>query len=73
MRRTNGQKERVDIPRDMGTASEQANFVGYDVEAADGRIGNIDDATTELRPAASTSSSTPDSGSSARSGSSRPG
>ncbi len=32
---------------DMDTASQQANLVGYDVEAADGRIGNIDDATTE--------------------------
>ena len=32
---------------DLGTASEQANLVGYDVEAADGHIGKIDDATTD--------------------------
>ena len=32
---------------DLGTASGQANLVGYDVEAADGHIGKIDKATTE--------------------------
>ena len=41
------------------------NIVGYDVHATDGDIGKIDEASTET--AASTSSSTPGSGSSARS------
>lgn len=31
----------------MGTATDQANLVGYGVEAADGHIGKIDKATTE--------------------------
>ena len=32
---------------DLWTASGQANLVGYDVEAADGHIGKVDNATTE--------------------------
>ncbi len=32
---------------DMGTAADQANLVGYGVEATDGHIGKIDKATTE--------------------------
>ena len=32
---------------DLWTATGQADLVGYDVEATDGRIGNIDKATTE--------------------------
>ena len=31
----------------MGTATDQANLVGYGVEAIDGHIGKIDKATTE--------------------------
>ena len=42
------------------------DVVGYDVEATDGRIGKIDEASNEA--ASRTSSSTPASGSSARSG-----
>jgi hypothetical protein len=32
---------------DTGSPSEQANFVGYDVEAADGSIGKIDELSNE--------------------------
>src|SRR5579862_7154238 len=31
----------------MGTAADQANLVGYDVEATDGHIGKIDKTTME--------------------------
>ena len=32
---------------DMGSPSEQANIIGYDVEATDGSIGKIDAASEE--------------------------
>ena len=32
---------------DLRSGSAQANLVGYDVEAIDGHIGKIDEATTE--------------------------
>ncbi len=51
--------------RDSGW-TEGHDLDGYDVEATDGSIGNIDGATNESPT--STSSSTPGSGSSGRSG-----
>ena len=42
------------------------DVTGFDVEATDGHIGKVDEATNEA--ASSASSSTPDFGSSARSG-----
>ena len=32
---------------DLGSPSEQANIIGYDVEAADGSIGKIDELSNE--------------------------
>jgi hypothetical protein len=32
---------------DLGSPSEQANIIGYDVEAADGSIGKIDEASKD--------------------------
>ena len=48
----------------LATSLTQQELLGYDVEAIDGSIGKIDDATLETEQG--TSSSTPGRGSSAR-------
>jgi hypothetical protein len=44
----------VELPRAIGmTAQGGVNLVSYDVEASDGRIGKVDEATNEVDPATS--------------------